>query len=109
MILKDIERQILRQQQDAFIYPQYEGYCFSNIPATVQYLFGNRITSPLSPILDKAGITPTKQQKVVALLLDAFGWNQWMRYADQYEFLKPLILRQGDFHHPKTGGLIWNW
>jgi len=93
MILRDIEQQILKQQRDGFVYPQYEGYCFSNIPAAVQYLFGLRITSSLSPILDKAGITPTRQQKVVALLLDGFGWSQWLRYSGRYEFLKRLTER----------------
>lgn len=93
MILRDIEQQILKQQRDGFIYPQYGGYCFSNIPAAVQYLFGLRTTNSLSPILDKAGITPTKRQKVVALLLDGFGWNQWLRYTDRYEFLKRFAER----------------
>lgn len=88
MILRDIEQQILKQQRGGSVYPQYEGYCFSNIPAAMQYLFGLRATSSLSPIFDKAGIAPARQQKVVALLLDGFGWNQWLKYADRYEFLK---------------------
>ena len=87
MLLKDIEQQIEKQQREDFVYPQYENYCFSNIPAAVQYLFGLRTTSSLSPIFKEAGIKPAKQQKVVALLLDAFGWTQWLRYADRYEFL----------------------
>jgi len=90
MILKDIEKKIVKQQQDGFIYPQYDGFCFSNIPDAIQYLFGLRKTSPLSTILHKAGISPSKRQKVVALLLDAFGWSQWLRYADSYEFLNRL-------------------
>lgn len=93
MLLKDIEQQVLKQQREGFVYPQYEGYCFSNIPAAVQYLFGLRTTSSLSPILDKAGITPVKRRKVVALFLDGFGWSQCLRYTDRYEFLKRLTER----------------
>ncbi len=93
MILKDIEQQIRQTQQGDYIYPQYSGYCFSNIPDAVQYLFGFRKTTPLSPILQKAGIVPSNRQKVVALLLDAFGWSQWLRYADSFEFLSRLTDR----------------
>jgi hypothetical protein len=93
VILKDIEQQIGKQQREGFVYPQYEGYCFSNIPDTVQYLFGLSKTSSLSTILNKAGISPAKRQNVVALLLDGFGWSQWQRYTDRYEFLKRLTER----------------
>lgn len=90
MILEDIEKQTGTPREDGFIYPQYDGYCFSNIPSAVQYLFGLRKTNPLSDIFHEAGITPSDRQKVVTLLLDAFGWSQWMRYRDRFEFLSRL-------------------
>jgi predicted AlkP superfamily pyrophosphatase or phosphodiesterase len=87
MILTDIRTQIEKQQRDGFIYPAYENYCFSNIPSAVQYLLGLRKSSPLSGILNKAGISSSKPEKVVVLLIDGFGYNQWMKYAEKYKFL----------------------
>lgn len=88
MILKEIKKQIERQQQGEFIYPLYESYCFSNIPSAVLYLFGLQKNSPLSEILNKAEITPVNSKKVVLFLVDGFGYKQWLEYADKYEFLK---------------------
>lgn len=90
MLLKKIEQQVLEQQQDGWIYPQYGGYCISNIADAVRYIFGIGKAGPFSPILDAAGIVPSNRQKIVALLLDAFGWNQWLRYSDRFEFLKRI-------------------
>lgn len=88
MILKEIEKQIDKQQQGEFIYPRYESYCFSNIPSAVLYLFGLKENNPLSGILNKTGITPADSKKVVLFLIDGFGYKQWLKYADKYEFLK---------------------
>jgi len=88
MILRDIERQIAAKQPEGFVYPQYDGYCFSNIPSAIQYLFGLKSNSPLSVVLDKAGIQPGEDLTIVALLIDGFGYNQWLRYAEKYEFLR---------------------
>ncbi|MBN2238615.1 MAG: alkaline phosphatase family protein [Dehalococcoidales bacterium] len=93
MILRNIEQQILEQVRDGLIYPQYGGYCISSIPKTVEYILGQRESCPLSGILGEAGITPGKKQKVVVLLLDAFGWDQWQRYAGDYEFLSRITDR----------------
>jgi len=88
MILEEIKKQIEKQQQGEFIYPRYENYCFSNIPSAVLYLFGLQKNSPLSGILDKAEVTPVNSKKVVLFLIDGFGYKQWLKYADKYEFLK---------------------
>lgn len=88
MIFEEIQKQIEGQQRGEFIYPRYESYCFSNIPSAVLYLLGLRKTSPLSVILDKASITPANSKKVILFLIDGFGYKQWLKYADRYEFLK---------------------
>ncbi len=90
MLLKHIEQEILKGQKGEFIYPRYKDFCFSNIPSSVLYLFGQQKTSPLSGILDKAEVFPKKNQKIVLILLDAFGYTQWLKYAARYEFLNRL-------------------
>lgn len=88
MILEESQKQIEERKQGEFIYPFYESYCFSNIPSAILYLFGLQKTSPLSGILDKADITQTNSKKVILFLIDGFGYKQWLKYADKYEFLK---------------------
>ena len=88
MILEKIQKQIEGQRQGEFIYPCYESYCFSNIPFAILYLLGLRKINPLSGILNKAGIIPANSKKVVLFLIDGFGYKQWLKYADKYEFLK---------------------
>lgn len=93
MILEEIKKQIEKRQQGEFIYPRYENYCFSNIPSAILYLFGLQKNSPLSGILDKAEVTPVNSKKVVLFLIDGFGYKQWLKYADKYEFLKRFTKR----------------
>ena len=88
MILGDIEKEIGTKSPEGIINPQYGGYCFASIPSAVEYLFGLKKTSPLSQVLDRAGIFPSDQLSIVALLIDGFGYSQWLKYADKYEFLK---------------------
>src|SRR3990167_885256 len=88
MIFEEIQKQLEAEQRGESIHPRYESYCFSNIPSAVLYLLGLRKTCPLSPILDKANVTPTNSKKVILLLIDGFGYKQWLKYADKYEFLK---------------------
>ena len=70
------------------LFPQYADLCFSNIPSAVQYLLGVENTSPLSGLLDEAGVTPKGTEKVILFLIDGFGFRQWERYAEQEAFLR---------------------
>lgn len=88
MVLEEIEKQIKEKRRGEFLYPRYESYCFSNIPSAVLYLLGLRKESPLSTVLNKADISPINSKKVVLFLIDGFGYEQWLKYADKYEFLK---------------------
>lgn len=88
MIFEEIGKQIEEKRRGEFLYPCYESFCFSNIPSAILYLLGLRKESPLSSILDKADIAPTNSKKVVLFLIDGFGYKQWLKYADRYEFLK---------------------
>ena len=86
--MTDIEAEIDRPGPDGFIYPQYGGYCFSNIPSLISRLLGLSTASPLSEISARAGLSGGFSRKVIAFLVDGFGYRQWLRYADRYEFLK---------------------
>jgi len=87
MILENIQKQIEAQRRGEFIYPLYEDYCLSNIPSAMLYLFGLRKTSPLSGVLDEAGIAPKNSKKIILLVIDGFGYDQWLRYSKKYPFL----------------------
>jgi predicted AlkP superfamily pyrophosphatase or phosphodiesterase len=65
--------------------PFYEKYCFSNIPPTILKLFDIPTQRPILPeelYKDKA----ENFNKIVFLLIDAFGYKQWLRYYKDYEF-----------------------
>lgn len=51
------------------------------------------MATPLSGILDKAGITPESTEKVVLFLLDGFGYRQWVRYMDAHAYLRRFTER----------------
>jgi hypothetical protein len=60
--------------------PLYGSYCFSGIPGTVERLLGGVAAAPL-PDDCLAGLDP-RPERVVLILIDAFGWRQVERFAD---------------------------
>lgn len=66
-----------------FLKPQYETYCFSQIPSTILSLFGCGEGG-----LPKDCIQPGTYDRVVLLLIDGFGWKFLEKYKDKYPFLK---------------------
>ena len=93
MILKQLQKQIEQQKRGEFIYPLYKNYCFSNIPSAILSLFGKHINNPLSKILEKAKINSSNSKKVILLFIDSFGYKQWLKYAERYEFFKKITKR----------------
>jgi predicted AlkP superfamily pyrophosphatase or phosphodiesterase len=75
-----------------FVRPCYDSYCFSNLPATIEFLLSGKGQSALP--LDVFGHLPTRYNKVVFLFVDAFGWRFFERYSEKYPFLK-TVLTQG--------------
>ena len=71
-----------------FVRPQYDDYCFSNIPQFVKYLLTGTGESGLP--VDVLGRFPQRYDTVVLFLIDAFGWQFFEKYADDYPFLKRL-------------------
>jgi hypothetical protein len=75
-----------------FVRPLYDSYCFSNLPATIDFLLTGHKAQTLP--LEVMGNLPTKYDTVVFFFIDAFGWRFFKRYAEKYPFLK-TVLSQG--------------
>jgi hypothetical protein len=88
MKAKEILDQIEKSRSGDFIFPDYSGYCFSNIPSAVLHSFGIAKASPLSDVLNAVGITPGKPKKMVLFLIDALGYNRWIAYAHELKLLR---------------------
>lgn len=73
-----------------FIKPGYGGYCFADLPTTIQYW----LTGKGQPGLAPACLGPTMRQydTVIFMFIDAFGWRFYETYRHQSPFLQ-------QFHH----------
>jgi predicted AlkP superfamily pyrophosphatase or phosphodiesterase len=82
--------QVVGQAQlpNGFLKPQYESYCFSQIPNTVLNLLGCGLAGEMG--LPKDCIQNTPTERVVLLLIDGFGWKFFEKYKDKYPFLKRM-------------------
>lgn len=77
-----------------FIYPFYAEYCFSNIPSTIFKALGvktERTVLPSKLINERLEIQGTN--KVILLIIDGFGYDQWLHYHNQHGFLAKFTKR----------------
>jgi predicted AlkP superfamily pyrophosphatase or phosphodiesterase len=94
MILAEIQRYIEDRVQGDVLYPCYESYCLAKLPSVVLALLG--IPQPehaLLKIVQDAVADHHPPTKVVLLLIDGFGWHQWVRYAERYAFFNRVTAR----------------
>lgn len=73
-----------------FLKPCYDSYCFSNIPATIEYLLTGSTPQPTLP-LDVLGNLSTHYDRIILFFVDAFGWNQFERFAESSPMLKMAL------------------
>src|SRR3989344_2039624 len=85
--LQDIEA---RLGDDQFLRPDYSKYSFAQIPALVELLLGTKQGDHRFADMVLPHINP-QPQNVVVLLIDGFGYNQWLRYGEQHPFLSRII------------------
>lgn len=71
-----------------FIYPDYKKNCISNIPATILNLLQAQKTK--GPLTSQLEIDQKNINKVVLLVVDGFGFNQYLHYRKQNRFLNGL-------------------
>lgn len=92
-ILKLIEEE---KKENDFLFPFYDQYCFSEIPSGILKFFGikteKKFISKLAP--EKNEFEETN--KIILLLIDGFGFNQWLRYYNDHEFFFKLS-QEGNF------------
>jgi hypothetical protein len=80
-----------RNMHDTFLYPEYERNCITNLPNAVLNFFGIKNNPSKLPPLDTLGKVDAKKiNKVVLLLLDGFGFNQFTRHCQDIPFLADL-------------------
>jgi len=70
------------------IYPQYSSDCISNIPSTILNLL--KAQKPQGPLTNRLKIDQKNINKVVLLVVDGFGFNQFLNHQKQNRFLKNL-------------------
>jgi hypothetical protein len=72
----------------SFRRPLYGSYCFSRLPATLEYLLtGDEAARAAGLPADVLGPFARRWQRVVLLLVDGFGWHLFQRYAPRFPFL----------------------
>ena len=94
MILAEIQQYIEDRTYGEVLYPRYESYCLSKVPAVVLGLLG--ILQPDHTLLKIVQQTVAHRPyplKVVVLLIDGFGWHQWLQYAERYDFFNRVTVR----------------
>ncbi|WP_267639223.1 alkaline phosphatase family protein [Haloarchaeobius amylolyticus] len=77
--------------QDGYLFPDYDGYCFGNLPHSLTSLFGVDTGRTLPG--DVFDDVPTDVENVLVVLVDGFGWAQWQREREHHRFLGTLSER----------------
>jgi hypothetical protein len=90
-IIKELEQKIIKREKE-FVYPLYENYCFSNIPSSILSAFNVKTNRPILPkeIFNEV----SGSEKIILLLIDGFGYLQWLKHFKQNDFLK-LVTQKG--------------
>lgn len=71
-----------------FVRPIYDGYSFAQIPATIEGLFAGKPAGiPFGPRADLYA----EYDRVILVLLDAFGWRFFEQYATEHPFLRRIV------------------
>ncbi|WP_123536951.1 alkaline phosphatase family protein [Halosimplex salinum] len=80
-----------RRTRDGLVVPDYERYCFANVPGTAADAFGVDVGRSL-PADVLAGVE-SDVSNVVVVLLDGLGWRRWRRDAEEHRLLARLSER----------------
>ncbi|WP_440991371.1 alkaline phosphatase family protein [Haloarchaeobius baliensis] len=76
-------------EDDGYLSPDYDGYCFANLPGSVASVLdadaGRSLPADTFDSIDTDGI-----ETVLVVLVDGFGWTQWRRERGHHAFLDRL-------------------
>jgi hypothetical protein len=93
MLVQQIES-TKKENDTNFIYPQYDKNCISNIPNTILRLFNAENEKTKSPMQDSLIMSmPERISKVILLVIDGFGFNQFLNHLHENRFLTNLTNR----------------
>lgn len=73
-----------------FLYPQYQADCISNIPNAILQVLQAKKGQP-SPLTERLKLDNKNLNKVVLLVVDGFGFNQFLNHYQQNPFLINLV------------------
>jgi hypothetical protein len=91
MIIKDHLQDIeSRLGDEHFLRPDYEKFSFAQIPALVELLLGTRQDEHTFADIVTKSVNPDPQN-VILLMIDGFGYNQWLKYGERYPFLSRVL------------------
>lgn len=88
MINENSIRKVEKSSYKDYRIPLYDSYCFSNIPDTIKNLFGIKNKNGLPS--DTLGGKKVQSNKVIFLLIDAFGWRFYEKYKNDSRFMKKI-------------------
>jgi len=77
-----------RCRHDGLVVPDYEGYCFANVPGTVGDVLDADVGRSL-PADTLSGVE-TDVSHVVVAVLDSLGWHRFHRDASDHRFLRRI-------------------
>jgi predicted AlkP superfamily pyrophosphatase or phosphodiesterase len=82
----------VKKTSKRFVYPQYHQNCISNIPKLILHLLGVQTigSNPLKSLIE----TKDKQNKIVLLVIDGFGFSHLQKHQQQNPFLSSLISKE---------------
>ena len=84
-------KSVKKKTETDFVYPQYDKSCISTIPNAILDLFEVEKEETGSPLENEMKITcPEKISKVVLLVIDGFGFNQFLNRLKENRFLANL-------------------
>jgi hypothetical protein len=87
MLTKEIK---LPPSTSGFIYPQYKTKCISNIPNLVLNIFHTKKKQSISPLTTQLEMDLKGINKVILLVLDGFGFKQFVQHYIENPFLLNL-------------------
>ena len=85
---------------DGAVRPLAEGYTFAALPATVERLLTGHGLGGLPR--SALGDAPERVDRVVLILLDAFGWRFFARHASMNSFVETVL-------HSLSRGELMRW
>ena len=79
----------VKKTNNNFVYPQYHQNCISNIPQLILNQLGIQTTEP-NPLKNRIESSSNRHSKIVLLIIDGFGFNQFQKHQHQNPFLTAL-------------------